>query len=245
VFTAKPRTDGRGYLGLAFHDTEDSEIDFAAGIAKCREVMLMLLQLGIPVADELLYPELSEYFADLVSWQFLGARSSLDPLHRAVASGIDVAVGVKNSIDGDLKAVVKSVFAVSSSNNYIHNGCQLCTSGNKYSHVVLRGFHDGRNFRKNCNRESVDEVKRLIEEYHLDTNFVMVDCSHANSGKVASNQTQNALDAVGIAGVDGIMLESYLHSGTAKDTFGVSKTDECLSIEHTEKLITDIYNKLK
>lgn len=154
-------------------------------------------------------------------------------------------MGIKNSIDGDLYAVAKSVHAVETPKTFIYNNQQITTTGNKNSHIVLRGFHDGQNFVKNCNKANTQKVSEIIDELNIENQFIMVDCSHANSGKVALNQIDNAMNVVTDKNVNGIILESYLYGGIAIDKYGVSKTDECLSFADTEVLIDKLYSKLK
>ena len=55
VYTTKPHTDGTGYHGLAFGD---NGVSMDGGIVAARQLMRDALDLGLPVADELLYPEL-------------------------------------------------------------------------------------------------------------------------------------------------------------------------------------------
>lgn len=243
VYTAKPRTDGKGYLGRIFNENATDNIDIASGIIASRQLMLKCLQIGLPVADELLYPFVLPYLSDMVSYYFLGARSSMDALHRDYASGLDVAVGVKNGIDGDLVAVAKSVSCIQSSRTFA-DGCDIIsTSGNPYSHVVLRGSHNGTDFVSNCNTASTAFVKHQCEQLALANNFVMVDCSHANSAKVASRQIDNAMSLVGDNNVNGIILESYIYGGCGGG-YGVSQTDECLGWNDTKQLLLQLHDKL-
>ncbi len=243
VYTAKPRTDGKGYLGRIFNEKASESIDIASGIIASRQLMQKCLQIGLPVADELLYPFVLPYLADMVSYYFLGARSSMDPLHRDYASGLDVAVGVKNGIDGDLLAVAKSVSCVQSSRTFADGDSVIATNGNPYSHVVLRGSHNGTDFVSNCNASSTAQVVQYCSELSLANNFVMVDCSHANSAKVATKQIDNALSLVGNSNVNGIIIESYIHGGCGGG-YGVSQTDDCLGWSDTKQLLLDMYDKL-
>lgn len=245
IYTAKPRTDGGGYLGLLFNENQSDSIDFVNGIANCRKLMLKCLDIGLPIADELLYPFVLPYLSDLVSYYFLGARSSLDPLHRDYCSNLAVAVGVKNAIDGDLVAVTKSVKAIASSKTYVDNGNIVVSDGNSNCHVVLRGSHNGIDFVPNYDNSYTTELLQLYSKYNITNRFVMIDCSHANSSKIASRQVFNAMTVIDDNNVGGIVLESYLNSGVALCEYGVSKTDECLDWNTTKELILNIYGKLK
>jgi 3-deoxy-7-phosphoheptulonate synthase len=54
------------------------------------------LELGFPLADEMLNPHLVEYVDDYLSYIAVGARSTENQYHREVSSGLDVPVGFKN-----------------------------------------------------------------------------------------------------------------------------------------------------
>jgi 3-deoxy-7-phosphoheptulonate synthase len=86
----------------------------------------------------------------------------------------------------------------------------------------------------------------LLEKNRLPP-FVMVDCSHANSGKEAERQLAVAADlagriAAGERAVAAVMIESNLVGG-AQDyrarplAYGQSVTDDCLPWESTRPLL--------
>lgn len=235
IYVTKPHSNGQGYKGLCFQTEDGAEVDLAAGIETCRKMMISVLQLGLPVADELLYPELAPYFDDLVSYVFVGARSSEDSLHRDVASSLDVCCGVKNATNGLVANAVNSLVAVASPCAFPYFGAQVQTDGNKFAHIVLRGGENLQGYFANLQREHTAEAKRLLAERKLN-DFVMVDLSHANSGKIPQNQLQNARIVASDPNINGVMLESYLHAGKSQNSYGYSKTDECLDIEQTEEV---------
>ena len=241
IYSAKPHSRGLGYKGTAFHLATDEEVDIDSGIARCREIMIECLQIGLPVADELLYPELFECFDDLVSYWFVGARSSEDSLHRGLASGIEVCCGIKNATDGNIANVVNSLFAVSNPCVFPHNGSQIATNGCKNAHIVLRGGLNQGQFAQNIGTHDVAYAKKLLKQQGLN-DFVMADLNHANSGKVATRQKENATLAFE-AGVDGVMVESYLNGGGQSTEYGTSQTDDCLSFDDTQKLLFELQRK--
>lgn len=240
VYSSKPHSDGQGYKGAAFHLTCSDEVDLNDGIVRCREMMRECIEIGLPVADELLYPELYECFDDLVSYWFLGARSSEDTLHRCLASGLDVCCGVKNATDGNVDKVVNSLYAVSNPCVFPYNGTQTVTNGCKNSHVVLRGGLNEGQYSSNITVQDVVRAKTLLQQLGLN-DFVMVDLNHANSGKVAAKQMENA-ELAFHAGVDGVMVESYLCGGGHSTTYGTSQTDDCLGFEDTKRLLLQLQN---
>ncbi len=235
IYTAKPHSKGTGYKGSAFQLSQTEEVDLNEGIIRCRHIMIRCLELGLPIADELLYPELYECFDDLVGYWFVGARSSEDSFHRDIASGLDVCCGVKNPTDGDVERAIDSLYAVTKPCIFPYNGLQIVTHGCKYAHLVLRGgYRDGK-FALNIGVEQVASAKKMLRRYGL-SDFVMADLNHANSGKIAVNQINNGKLAI-LSGVDGVMIESYLHPGAQSVEYGTSQTDDCLGFEMTEKLL--------
>lgn len=235
IYTSKPHSNGHGYAGTAFHVNSSDNVDIDAGIVRCRRMMIKCLEIGLPIADELLYPELYECTNDLVSYFFLGARSSEDSLHRGLASGLDVCCGIKNATDGNIEKAVDSLCAVSSGNVFPYNGAQVATKGCEYAHIVLRGGQSGGEFTSNITQQDIALAKRLLTKYRLN-DFVMADLNHSNSGKVASRQMENAKLVVP-AGVDGVMIESYLNAGGHSTEYGTSQTDDCLDFGQTKDLL--------
>jgi 3-deoxy-7-phosphoheptulonate synthase len=118
------------------------------------------------------------------------------------------------------------------------------TAGNPDSHVVLRGGRNGPNFSAN----DVQAAREALRKAGLHA-ALMVDCSHANSGKDPKRQPdvwQSLLDqrAAGGSGIIGAMLESHLHFGAqplgsdpATLQYGVSITDACMDWETTAALL--------
>lgn len=242
IYTTKPHSNGQGYKGSCFNLTTGDNEDLERGIIRCRKMMVKSIELGLPVADELLYTDLYEYFADLVSYWFVGARSSEDALHRSFASGLDVCCGVKNGTDGDISKVVDSLYAVSRPCVFPWHGSQICTIGCKTAHIVLRGGKTGDKFISNIDEQSVDYARSLLSKLNLST-FIMTDLSHANSGKIARNQLKNALTVIGNKNVGGVMVESYLFAGEKSTEYGVSQTDDCLSFDDCKALLLELQSE--
>ena len=240
IYSSKPHSDGQGYKGSAFHLNRGDAVDLNDGILRCREMMRECIQIGLPVADELLYPELYECFDDLVSYWFLGARSSEDSLHRGLASGLDVCCGVKNATDGDIIKTVDSLFAVANEYVFPYNAAQIATSGNQNAHIVLRGGVSNGRYFSNIAKQNVMNARRLLQQRGL-SEFVMADLNHANSEKIAQNQKKNAEIALK-AGVDGVMIESYLNGGGHSSEYGTSQTDDCLGFGDTAQILRYLQN---
>ncbi len=248
VFTAKPRTKGDGYLGMMY-EPDGKNVDVDAGVRKSRKMMMRIIEeTGLPVSDELLYPEYFDYSDDLVSYYFIGARSSENPEHRNAASGLDVAVGVKNSTGGNLMSLAGSVYSVNTPKEFLLRGEQVRTSGNPYAHAVFRGFVDESGvFYPNYSDNSLRTYLMLCDDYGIANRFVMVDCSHANSSKQTIKQIQTARDIIRERNkvIGSLMLESYLFEGRSDSgEYGVSRTDNCIGFEDTAALVKELYDSL-
>lgn len=240
IYTTKPHSNGQGYKGLCFGNGHD----IAGGIVQCRKMMIRVMELGLPIADELLYPELYRYFSDLVSYWFVGARSSEDSLHRNFASSLNVCCGVKNSTNGLIEGAAQSLQAVANPCVFPFDGYQVETQGNLLAHLVLRGGMDKNGYFQNLDNTDTATAKKLLRALKLN-DFVMVDLSHANSGKVAMRQIENAEKVSRDENVDGAMMESYLYGGADEHTFGMSKTDACVGFDDTVKILTILSNGLQ
>ncbi|MDD4292029.1 MAG: 3-deoxy-7-phosphoheptulonate synthase [Clostridia bacterium] len=247
VFTAKPRTTGDGYLGMMYQP-DGVNVNIDRGLRMCRKTMLRVTEeCKTIIADELLYPEYYEYFDDLVSYYFIGARSSENPEHRNVASGLDVPVGVKNSTGGNILALAGSVHACLAPKEFLLRDFQVKTNGNQYAHAVLRGYVDESGvFYGNYSANTIDAYESICESLKINNKFVMVDCSHANSMKQTQKQIKAAREVINAkhCAVRGIMLESYLFEGCGSG-YGYSKTDACISFNDTSILLEELYCSLE
>lgn len=217
VYTAKPRTDCKGFLGILHQED---------GLYTARKLHLDILeQTGLPIADELLYPALLPYFDDLVDYFAVGARSVENQEHRLVASGISVPVGMKNPLSGDLAPMYAAVSAAKSPHGFIYRDCMVQTEGNPLAHGILRG----------------GTSPNYQQKYLMNlTETVIVDVSHGNSGKNPLLQQEISMDVLKSRKnqplVRGLMVESFIEGGKG-NAYGQSITDPCLSWKDTEILI--------
>jgi 3-deoxy-7-phosphoheptulonate synthase len=257
IYTNKPRTRGEGYKGMLHNPDPKKGTDMQAGITALRRMHLRVIkESGLTGADEMLYPDNYSYLDDVLSYVAVGARSVENQQHRLVASGIDVAVGMKNPTNGSFPALLNSIYAAQIANEFKYNDYHVRTNGNPYAHAVLRGRVDifGHNL-QNYHFEDIIKFYRLYKEESLKNSAVIIDANHSNSGKqfieqiriveeVVTNMTRNA-DVNEI--VKGFMIESYLIDGNQPadgKEYGKSITDACLGWEKTEKLILNIADKL-
>ncbi len=242
VYFEKPRTVV-GWKGLINDPLLDGSFQIGTGLRLARQVMRDVVGLGLPVATEFLDTTLGQYYADLVAWGAIGARTVESQVHRELASGLSMPVGFKNRTDGDVQVAIDAIRSARHPHwfpSLTREGAPavMGTTGNDHTHLVLRGGTSGPNF-------SVTQVRaaaELLRKNQLPPH-VMIDCSHANSGKDPARQPAVAAEvaaqiAAGDRVIAAVMIESNLLGG-AQDyaarplVRGRSVTDACLAWEET------------
>ena len=256
IYTNKPRTRGVGYKGMFSQPDPHKSEDILKGIYAIRELNIKAIEVsGLSAADEMLYPANIHYVGDLLSYNAVGARSCENQLHRLVASGIDVPVGVKNPTSGSILTLLNSIYAAQSAQVFKLNGWQVETDGNDLAHAILRGATDfyGNDI-PNYHYESVMQLSEAYAKSGLKNPAVIIDCNHSNSGKKFLEQVRIADEVMRNRSysadfkkiVKGFMVESFIEEGCQKEDiiYGKSITDPCLGWKDTEKLILDIAEKV-
>ena len=253
VYTNKPRTIGVGYKGMLHQPDPEGKEDLLAGIIAIREMNARIVrETGFTCAEEILYPEIYRYLSDLLSYAAVGARSVEDQLHRMIASGVGIPVGMKNPTSGDIAVMLNSIAAAQHSQKFLFRGWEVRTSGNPLSHAILRGYVD--KFGNSLPNYHYEDLQGLLEAYNgrdLSNPAVIVDTNHANSGKKCLEQVRISKDIMHSCHVSedirhfvkGLMIESYIEDGNqsiSEGTYGKSITDPCLGWEKSEKLIYEI-----
>ncbi len=248
VYFEKPRTTV-GWKGLINDPLMDDSCDMAHGIALARQILLDVAALGLPAGTEFLDPIIPQYIGDLITWSAIGARTTESQTHREMASGLSMPVGFKNGTDGSVQVAIDAMKSSMSPHSFLgidQDGSTsiVKTSGNPDSHVVLRGGRIGTNY----GPEHVATACETLRKNGLSP-VVMVDCSHANSGKDPKKQPtvwKSILEqrASGRREIIGAMIESNLKLGAqplgtdpAQLEYGVSITDACMSWEMTEEIL--------
>jgi 3-deoxy-7-phosphoheptulonate synthase len=256
IYFEKPQTT-IGWKGLINDPHLDGSYDIETGLRTARRLLLQITELGLPAATELLDPIVPQYLADLVSWTAIGARTTESQTHREMASGLSMPVGFKNGTDGGLQIAMDAMTSARSPHSFLGIDPEgvtsiVRTSGNPDGHVVLRG---GRQ-RGNYDPESIAAAQSALTQAGLPP-VVMVDCSHANSGKQHARQEEVcrsvvAQRAAGNRGLIGLMVESYLNEGNqpfpqnpAELRYGVSITDACVNWETTERMLWHAHEALR
>lgn len=248
TYFEKPRTTV-GWRGLINDPYLDGSCDMDAGLRSARRLLMGINEMGIGAATEFLEPIVPQYLCDLVSWCAIGARTTESQTHREMASGLSMPVGFKNSTDGNLNIAADAM--VSSRAKHTFLGIDgsgrtsiVNTKGNDLVHMILRGGRHGPNY----DPGNIAAAKRLLKDRDLPP-LIMIDCSHANSGKRHENQRM-VLDSLvhqrceREKSIMGFMLESSLLAGrqtidkdNMKPVYGVSITDECIGWEETDEIL--------
>jgi 3-deoxy-7-phosphoheptulonate synthase len=249
VYFEKPRTVV-GWKGLINDPYLDETFEIAKGLRVARRLMADITASGLAIATEFLDTTLGQYYADLVSWGAIGARTVESQVHRELASGLSMPVGFKNRTDGDVQVAVDAIRSARHPHwfpSLARDGSPACmqTTGNEDTHLVLRGGTHGPNF----SDKDVRSAAALLSKSGLAPRL-MVDCSHANSGRDAERQPAVAAElaariATGERAIAAVMIESNLVGGSQDYRAvplkrGQSVTDACLSWERTVPVIDQL-----
>ena len=253
AYVEKPRTTV-GWKGLVYDPQLDGSVDMAEGLHLSRRLMLDILACGLPIATELLQPLAAGYFDDLLGWAAIGARTSESQIHREMVSGLDLPVGFKNGTDGSLGIACDAMRSAEHPHQHfgideLGHPALLSTSGNADTHLVLRGGHSGPNY----DQDSVAKARDTLQRQGIAPR-IMVDCSHANSGKNPLSQPAVLASVIdqrkaGDSSLRGVMLESHLFDGcqplSGELKYGVSITDGCLGWSATERMLLRAADRLR
>jgi len=237
VYFEKPRTTV-GWKGLINDPDLDGSFRIDKGLRLARSLLLDVNDLGLPAGCEFLDMTTPQYIADLVSWAAIGARTTESQVHRELASGLSCPVGFKNGTDGNVRIALDAVRSASQPHHFpavtkSGRAAIAATTGNADCHIILRG-----GTAPNYDAASVEAACSEAVRSGLAPRL-MIDASHANSGKDPDNQPSVLADvgrqlASGDRRIIGVMIESHLVGGRQELvagrelTYGQSVTDACL-----------------
>jgi 3-deoxy-7-phosphoheptulonate synthase len=254
VYFEKPRTTV-GWKGLINDPDLDGSFHINKGLRKARSLLLELNNMGMPAATEFLDLITPQYYADLISWGAIGARTTESQAHRELASGLSCPVGFKNGTDGTLKVAIDAIGAASAPHHFLSltkagHSAIFSTHGNEDCHIILRGGKY-----TNYDAESVADAVSGLEHAGINP-VLMIDCSHANSNKQHEKQIDVAKDisgqmSAGNKNIVGVMVESHLTAGRQDITpdqpltYGQSITDACISWDDSIPLLRNLASAIK
>ena len=242
VYFEKPRTTV-GWKGLINDPELDGSFKIDNGLRLARSLLRDIGDLGLPAGCEFLDMTTPQYFADLVSWGAIGARTTESQVHRELASGLSCPVGFKNGTDGNVQIALDAVKSASQPHHFLAvtkdgRSAIASTTGNDDCHIILRGGKATNYDAQSVEAASAEAVKSGVAA------AIMIDASHANSSKNAENQPLVLADvgaqvAAGDRRIVGVMIESNLVAGRQNLvpgkplTYGQSITDSCIGWDTT------------
>ena len=243
VYFEKPRTTV-GWKGLINDPNLDGSFDIDNGLRLARSLLLEVNNLGLPAGSEFLDMTTPQYFADLIAWGAIGARTTESQVHRELASGLSCPVGFKNGTDGNVRIALDAVKSASQPHHFLAvtksgRSAIATTTGNDDCHIILRGGKTTNYDAQSVEAAAAESLKSGIRP------TIMVDASHANSSKKPENQPMVLADvgnqlAAGDNRIMGVMVESNLVAGrqdlvTGQPlVYGQSITDGCIDWPTTE-----------
>lgn len=249
AYIEKPRTT-IGWKGFLYDPDLDGSSNMQLGLEKSRALYLQIIEMGLPIAAEILSTMATAYFDDLLAWGAIGARTSESQIHREISSHMPYSIGFKNGTDGSIQIALDAIQSASNSHQFLGLGqsglpCILESKGNPKAHLILRGANSGPNYQ-------LAEIEKIREKCKGELPALVIDCNHGNSHKDPFLQPQvlkTIIEERTQSQVRGVMLESHLVDGQQKIscdmTYGQSVTDGCLGWDKTQQLLMDVANSLR
>ena len=248
VYFEKPRTTV-GWKGLINDPHLDGSFAINEGLRRARRFLADVTALGLPSGTEFLDPISPQFLADLVSWGAIGARTSESQVHRELASGLSMPVGFKNGTDGRMQGALEAIRSASHPHHFLSVTKQGVAAIVVHPRQPRLPPHPARRLVRSQlrpRRRSRPRCRRL-QAAGLPPRL-MIDCSHANSGKDHVRQAVVAEEIAaqigdGQGAIAGVMMESFLedgrqdHEGKQALTYGQSITDACMSWTRTAPLL--------
>ena len=256
VYFEKPRSIV-GWKGLINDPDLDGSFHINKGLHLARQLLLDVAELGLPAASEFLDTTLGQYYAELVAFGAIGARTVESQVHRELASGLSMPVGFKNATSGAIGVAIDAIRSASHPHwfpSLTKDGMPaiLQSTGNTHSYLILRGGADtGPNYGPTFIREAAEAL-----QLHQLPASIIVDSSHGNSRKDPARQPEVLASlqqqiAEGEQAIRGVMLESHLVAGAQKvvdgraDVYGQSITDPCLALADTLPMLASLADTIR
>ena len=250
VYFEKPRTT-LGWKGLINDPYFDESFRISDGLRIARRLLLDLAEMGVPAGTEFLDMISPQYLSDLVSWGAIGARTTESQVHRQLASGLSCPVGFKNGTSGNVQIAIEAILSANHPHTFLGTSetgqsAILLTSGNQDCHVILRGGRQTTNYDSKSVASTADQMEKAGVKPRI-----MIDFSHANSGKDHRKQGSVCRDVAdqitsGDRRIMGVMIESNLVAGSQSLVngkalvYGQSITDACIAWAETQTLLREL-----
>jgi 3-deoxy-7-phosphoheptulonate synthase len=251
VYFEKPRTT-LGWKGLINDPYFDESFRISDGLRIARHLLLDLAEMGVPAGTEFLDMISPQYVSDLVSWGAIGARTTESQVHRQLASGLSCPIGFKNGTSGNVQIAIEAILSANHPHTFLGTSetgqsAILLTSGNPDSHIILRGGRQTTNYDSKSVASTAEQMKEAGVKPRI-----MIDCSHANSGKDHRKQgsvcraVSEQIATSAERHILGVMIESNLVAGSQSLVngkalvYGQSITDACIDWTETQTLLREL-----
>ncbi len=250
-YTGKPRTVW-GWKGLQ-NSNPWEEPNIITWIENSRAIAINIIEKhNLPLADELLHPQLISYVEDVFSYFAIWARSTENQYHREVVSGLTIPVWMKNPTSWDIWSMCNSIKAGQTESTFVVGNEVYETTWNNLTHWILRWGASWPNYSLWDIVESYEKTKAM----KIENSSLLIDCNHDNSWKKPEKQIQILSEVMGNIEwqtelynfVKWFMVESYLYDWRQDVTDfsqvkkGLSLTDPCIGKQGTIKLVEELYN---
>ena len=256
VYFEKPRTTV-GWKGLTNDPDLDGSFHVNKGLRLARQLLIDVVEIGLPAATEFLNTILGQFYTGLVSFGAIGARTAESQIHRELASSLSMPVGFKNCTSGRVDVTIDAIRSARHSHWFASLTTQgvpaiLKSTGNDHCYLILRGSMDAG---PNYEAEHIQAASRALADQKLPPSLI-VDCSHGNSNKKPERQAEvmHSLSGqlkAGETAIRGVMLESHLVAGQQSvvngvvETYGQSITDACMALDDTLPLLEELADVIR
>ena len=244
VYFEKPRTT-TGWKGLINDPHLDGSGDVNAGLRMARELLLEVLDLGLPIGCEFLDPITPQYISDAVAWGAIGARTTESQIHRQLGSGLSMPVGFKNRTDGNVQVAVDAVRAAAAPHAFAGID-DSGTPGDPPHDRQPRLPRDPARRQRRARTTTPTTVEDALEQLRAAglPERLVIDASHDNSGKDPERQPtsprrdrrpdrgRQRRDRRRDAGVVPGRRAARTSTPDAPLVYGQSITDACMDWEH-------------
>ncbi len=248
AYFEKPRTT-TGWEGFIADPKLDASYDTNHGLYQARKLLLHLASKWVPTATEFVSVTSPQFYADLVTYGAIWARTAESQEHRKLTSGLSMPTGIKNATNGSVQVAVDGIISARHSHRFqsiTKHGTHALfrTKGNDGAHLILRGWATWTNF----DSASVLAAVQLLKKTKLPEHLV-IDASHGNSNKDYRNQPKVTADIAkqisdGTRVIVWTMIESHIKEWTQKMEWHIdpeiSITDSCVSWETTEAMFEEL-----
>ncbi|WDR79479.1 3-deoxy-7-phosphoheptulonate synthase [Candidatus Vidania fulgoroideae] len=244
IYLEKPRTIS-GWKGIIYDPLLNESFKINLGIKKSLKILKFLNEIKFPVVTEFLNNIIVEYIKKYVTIGTIGARNYESQIHREFCSNLKMPVGIKNGTCGDIIGAINSILSISKKHKYIKNNIKneleyKISRGNENGFLILRGGINKTNYDKKKISKYLNKLKNVNIK-----KGIVIDCSHDNSKKKSKNQIKVLKNVCKQRKknkkIVGVFLEMDIKKGKQevkkKLKYGVSITDDCVSIKKLKKFL--------